>query len=405
MEILYYENPYQKDFTAEIINVFETDNKYHVELDKTYFYPENEEHPCDVGFIDSIAVTYVYKNENKIYHVVEKKPLKIHKVKCSLDWKRRYNHMQHHLGQHLISSCFLNLLNANTVTSHLKNDHLYIDIDKNVENTEIKNVEEMANKIIFDNIGVEILYPTKSELKKLSIRKISLKASEKIRIVKISDIHVSPCDGLHPNSTIEVQAVKIIKCIKRGIGTRIEFICGSRAISDYLLKYEWIEKMSSILSCDSSNVLCEVEKLEGELKRALTEKAALRAEVVQYEVQDMLNTCENIENIRIVKCVYDNVDLKYINLLASNLVSFSNVVVLFGVKSGDKAQLIFMRSKDLNIINMNSLLKDSITLIDGKGGGSEFSAQGGGKNNNNLDSSITYAYTKVKGYAMSTYVK
>lgn len=396
MEKLYYENSYQKDFTAEIINVLEKDSKYHVELDKTYFYPETKSHPCDAGCINGSTVTHVYEQNEKIYHVTEVKPSKIHKVKCSIDWKRKYDYMQQHLGQHIISSCLLQLLNANTVAFHIGDDSSYIDIDKIIGNAEIKNAEEMANKIIFDNIALEILYPTKSELKKLSLKKISLKSGEKIRIVKIGDVDISPCDGLHPNSTIEVQAIKVSKLIKVGTGTRIEFICGSRAISDYLTKHEWIEKMSNVLSCNTSNVFKEVENLSGELSKALSEKASLKAEVAQYEVQDMLNSCENIENIRILKSIYDNVDLKYINLLASKLVSFPKVVVLFGAKTENKAQLIFMRSKDINILNMNFLLKDAITLIDGKGGGSEFSAQGGGKNNNNLDSSIEYAYNKIK---------
>jgi Alanyl-tRNA synthetase len=396
LEKLYYENPYQKDFTAEIINVLEKDTKYHVELDKTYFYPETKNHPCDVGYINGSTVTHVYEENEKVYHVIEVKPSKIHKVKCSIDWKRKYDYMQQHLGQHIISSCLLQLFNANTVAFHIGDDSSYIDIDKIIGNAEIKSSEEMANKIIFDNIEIEILYPTKSELKKLSLKKISLKSGEKIRIVKIGDIHITPCDGLHPNSTIEVQAIKVSKLLKVGTGTRIEFICGSRAISDYLTKHEWIEKMSNVLSCNTSNVLNEVAKLSGELSKALSEKSSLKAEVAQYEVQNMLNSCENIENIRILKSIYDNVDLKYINLLASKLVSFPKVVVLFGAKTTDKAQLIFMRSKDINTLNMNFLLKDAITLIDGKGGGSEFSAQGGGKNNNNLDSSIEYAYNKIK---------
>lgn len=402
MEKLYYDNPYQKDFTAEIINVLEKDNKYHVELDKTYFYPEKEGYPCDLGYINGSTVTHVYEENERIYHVVEVKPSKIHKVKCSIDWKRKYGYMQQHLGQHIISSCLLELFNANTIAFHLGEDQSYIDIDKTIGSAEIKNCEEMANKIIFDNTAVEIMYPTKSELKKLSLKKISLKSGEKIRIIKIGDVHISPCEGLHPNSTIEVQTIKVSKLTKRGNGTRIEFLCGSRAVSDYLTKHEWIEKMSNILSCNTNDLLSEVEKLSGELRKALSEKASLKAEVAQYEVQNMLNSCENIENIRILKSIHDNADLKYINLLASKLVSFPKVVVLFGSKNEDKAQLVFMRSKDITTLNMNSLLKDAITLIDGNGGGSEFSAQGGGKNNNNLDSSIEYAYNKIKESILSS---
>lgn len=396
MEKLYYENPYEKEFTAEIINTIEKDNKYHIELDKTYFYPENKINPCDVGYINGSLVTHVYEENEKIYHVVEVKPSKIHRVKCTIDWKRKYDYMQHHLGQHIISSYLSQLFNATTTNFHIGGDLCYIDVDKVIGPSEIKNCEELCNKIIFDNISVEILYPTKSELKKLSLKKLSLKPSEKVRIVKIGDIHISLCDGLHPKSTIEIQAIKLNNLTKTKSGTRIEFICGARAVSDYIAKHQWIDEMSYLLSCNTINLLDEVRKLSTELGKALSEKASLKAEVAQYEVQSMINSCEKIKDIRVIKNIYDSVDLKYVNLLASKLVTFPKVVVLFGVKTKDKAQLVFMRSKDVNTINMNFLLKDAITLIDGNGGGNDLSAQGGGKNNNNLDSSIEYAYNKIK---------
>ena len=396
MEKLYYENPYQKEFTAEVINVIEKENKYHVELDNTYFYPEGGGQPSDTGYINGAAVTYVYEEDEKIYHVLEVKPLKIHKVKCSINWDTRYDYMQQHLGQHILSACIADLYNATTIGFHLGKDSSSMDIDKVIGIDELKIAEKKANKIILDNINIEVLYPTNSELKKLSLKKIPVKAGEKLRIVKIADVDINPCCGIHPRSTIEVQLIKTTKIEKYKTGMRIEFMCGSRAVSDYATKHDAIEKMSKLLSCNNAAVLCEVERLSGELNKALTEKRALKAEVADYEVQNMLAAAGKIEDIKVLKCIYDSGDLKYTNTLATKLVSFQKVIVLFGVKSEDKANLLFMCSKDLNIISMDSLLKDAITLIDGKGGGSAFSAQGGGKNNNNLDSALDYAYSKIK---------
>lgn len=396
MERSYYENPYQRDFTAEIINVIEKEGKYHIELDKTCFYPEGGGQPSDTGFIESSPVAYVYEENDHIFHVVDIKPSKIHRVKCSIDWKKRFDHMQQHLGQHILSACLAELFNANTVGFHLGVDYSSIDIDKVLGNDEIKKAEEMANGIVLDNINVEILYPTNSELKKLKLRKSPPKTTEQIRIVRIGDIDINACCGTHTKSTIEVQLVKISKWEKYKNGLRIEFLCGSRAVNDYSSKHAAIDKMASLLSCSSNSVLDEVERLTSELNKALSEKRALKAEIAEYEVQNMLNSCDTIEGIRVLKAIYDNTDLKHINLLASKLTSYPNVVVLFGVRSQDKVQLIFMRSKDLKILSMNSLLKDAITLIDGKGGGSDFQAQGGGKNNNNIESTMEYAYRKIK---------
>jgi len=396
LQNLYNENLYQKDFTAEIINVLEKDNKYHIELDKTYFSPKTIDNPSDSGSINNANVINVYEENSKIYHVVETKPTRIHRVKCIIDFEKKYDYMKQHLGQHIISACFLELFNGSTLAINIGNEYSYINIDKIVGAAEIKSAEQKANKIILDNINVEILYPTNSELKKLSLRKIHSKIGENIRIVKIGDVDITPCNSIHPNSTIEVQMLKISKWSKHENGTRIEFLCGFRAVSDYLLKYEAMEKMSTMLHCNTSDMLDKVQGLTGELNKALSEKASLKSIVAEYEVQEMLSSCEHIKNTRILKTIYDNIDLKYINLLALKLVAFPNVIVLFGAKFQDKSNLIFMCSKDLNFISMNDLLKDAITLIDGKGGGSEFSAQGGGKSNNNLDSSLQYAYNKIK---------
>jgi alanyl-tRNA synthetase len=401
LEKFCYENPYQKEFTAEVVNVIEKESNYHVELDKTYFYPEGGGQPSDTGYINGAAVTYVYEENEKIYHIVEVKPLKIHRVKCSIDFEKRYDYMQQHLGQHILSACISDLFNAATIGFHLGTDSSSIDIDKAFSSEELKLAEKKANKIVLDNINIEVLYPTSSELKKLSLKKIPVKAGEKIRIVKISDIDLNPCCGLHPRSTIEVQLIKVTKFEKYKTGLRIEFMCGARAVSDYTIKHEAIEKMSKFLCCNNAVVLPQVERLSGELNKALTEKRALKAEVAEYEVQNMLASAEELEGIKILKIIYDTGDLKYTNTLATKLVSAPKVIVLFGVRSEDKANLLFMCSKDLNILSMDSLLKDAITLIDGKGGGSAFSAQGGGKNNNNLDSSLAYAYNKIKATIIS----
>ena len=396
MENLYYKDQYKTEFTAEIIDIIEKDNKYHIELNETYFYPKGGSKPSDTGHINGTLVISVYQKDNKIYHVLDVKPLKIHKVKCSIAFDLRYDYMQQHLGQHILSACIYDLFNTTTIGFHLGLTSSTIDLDKGICALEIRDCEKKANDIVNENIKIETLHLTNSELKKLSLKKIPVKPGEKVRVVKIADIDVFPSQDIYPNSTIEVQLIKVIKFEKYKTGVRIEFICGQRAVSDYILKFEAIEKMSKLLSCNNDIVTSEVEKLTGELHKTVTSSRALSAQVATYEVRDMLKEAEKVNDVRILKFIYDKMELKYANMLAIKLVSQSKVIVLFGVKLQDKANLLFMCSKDLKILRMDSLLKDAITLIDGKGGGSEFSAQGGGKNNNNLDSALNYALSKIK---------
>jgi len=236
MEKLYYDNRYLKEFTAEIVDIKEIDNKFHVILDKTAFFPGGGGQSCDIGTLEDQKVIDVYEKEEIVYHVVEKKPLKIHKVKCSIDWDIRQDGMHQHLGQHVLSGSFFNLFNANTFAIHLGSDISTVDIYGVLTEEQVREAERLANKVIGDALPVESFVPTKAELKKLSLRRALPNTEEDIRIVKIGDFDINACCGLHPTSTLDLRLIKIKKFEKHKEGTRIEFLAGERAISDSMLK-------------------------------------------------------------------------------------------------------------------------------------------------------------------------
>lgn len=396
MEKLYYHNQYEKTFTAEVLEVIEKNNEFHIKLDKTYFYPEGGGAPSDTGTIEASPINYVYEENGDVYHVSSVKPIKIHRVKCSIDWKRRFDIMQQHLGQHILSASFSKLFNASTIGFHLGESICTIDINKFFTKDQIDEAENLSNSLILDNITVEFLYPTKSELKKMPIKKISPKINEQIRVVKIGDIDFNPCCGLHPKSTIEVQLIKILKWEKYKNSTRIHFLCGERAIKESLQKYIFSTEICSLLKCSEAEAIDQIQKQRDELNKILAENRLLKDKISNYEIKDILEESEKISGITVVKKTYSSESLKYINTLATKLTAFNDVITLFAVKDQEKANLIFSCSKNINFISMNLLLKDAISLIDGKGGGSTFSAQGGGKNTNNLDSTLDYAFMKIK---------
>ena len=122
----------------------------------------------------------------------------------------------------------------------------------------------------------------------------------------------------------------------------------------------------------------------------------LEDEVIRYEINDIIENSIKLNDICIVKKIYDNKNIKYILKIASKLSDYNNIVALLGIKNEDKVNLIFACSKNLEYINISNILKDVITLVDGKGGGNNFLAQGGGKNNGNLESSIDYALSIIE---------
>ena len=395
MEKLYYLDRYIKEFTAEVVEVKEIDGMYHVALDKSAFFPGGGGQPEDTGFIESSKVIDVYEDNGVVYHVLEKKPLKIHRVKCKIDWEKRYDGMQQHLGQHVLSGCFYSLFNANTVSFHMGSESSTVDIEGFLEEDKIREAERFANEIINQNIEVEFFTPSKSELKKIKIRRALPKTDDAITIVKIGDLDINACCGVHPKSTLDLRMIKIKRWEKHKGATRIEFLAGKRAIDDSLRRDSIIATICKSMKCGESEILNIISKSAEEIREYQNENRMLKLELSKYEIKEMIESADKIGDISIIKKIYEKSDLKHIGKLAEKLVENKKTIALFAVKYDDKSNLIFASSKD-NDISMNELLKDAITLIDGRGGGSKFLAQGGGKKSNNLEATIDYAFMKIK---------
>ena len=395
MDKLYYEDQYLKEFTAEIIGVIEKNNLYYVSLDKTAFFPGGGGQHCDLGYIDNHKVIDIVEENGEIYHVTQTKPIKIHRVNCKIDWDRRLDGMQQHLSQHVLSGCFFKLFNANTVSIHLGNEISTVDIQGYLDEESIRKAERMANEIIYQNIGVNFLTPSKKELKKLNLRRDLPNTNEQIRVVQIGDLDINACCGVHPSRTLDLQAIKIKRWEKHKGATRIEYLAGKRAIEDYFKKDDFRNQICKFLNCGEQDAINSVNKLSNELKACKDENRQIKIEISDYQIKDMIMSAENLGDISVITKIYESGDLKHISKIAEKIVLNDNMIVLLGVKNEEKANLIFAASKNINSISMNDLLKDAITLIDGRGGGSKFLAQGGGKNSSNLQGVIDYALRKV----------
>ncbi|MGL4450282.1 MAG: alanyl-tRNA editing protein [Sarcina sp.] len=396
MEKLYYENQYIKKFIAEIEETKEENGRFHIVLNKTAFFPGGGGQASDRGKIDNQNIINVYEKNGVIYHVIEKKPTRIHRVKCEIDWNRRFDGMQQHFAQHVLSGCFYTLFNANTVSIHLGEKISTVDIEGIITEDQMRKIERLANEKIAEAIQVEFLTPNKKELKKLKIRREMPNTDEQIRILKIGDLDINACCGIHPNSTIELRYIKIKKFEKNKGNTRIEYLAGTRAINDALDKDDFAREICRYLSSSEKEAINSIKNLHDKLSEVIAAKNKIEQEIARYEMKEMLENAENISGISVVKKVYETSDVKYVNKIATKLVEENNIVALFSIKNEKKINLIFAASKNIKGINMGSILKDSITLIDGKGGGSTFLAQGAGKDNGNLENALEYAKNKLK---------
>lgn len=396
MEKLYYTDQYIKEFTTDIIEIKEIDSKFHVKLDKTAFFPGGGGQFGDSGNIDVHNVIDVYEENGEVYHVVEKKPIKLKRVKCSIDWEKREDGMNQHFGQHVLSGCFFKLFNANTVGFHLGKEVSTVDIEGILDEESIRKAEAYANEIIKDNIPVEILTPTRKELKKIGLRRDLPKTDEQIRVVKIGELDINACCGIHPKSTLDLRMIKIKRFEKCRNATRIEYFAGERAINYSLEKDRQMSEICKYLKCSDIDAINGIKNLNERLQEAQSINKKIEEDIAKYHVKEKIENAEKVNEVSIIKDIYSNENIKYISKLAGKLVENDNIVSLNAIKDGEKVNFIFASSKNIKNIDMNDLLKDAIKLVDGRGGGSSVLAQGGGKDNGNVESVIDYASIKIK---------
>lgn len=382
MTKLYDTQPYLQHFTAEIISILEKDASFHIVLNETAFYPVGGGQPCDTGMIEDSPIEDVYEKDGIVYHVTKKKPIKIHKVHCSIDWPRRLYHMQHHLAQHLLSALFVQDYNATTLSFHVGSDLCTLDIDQQLDQVALASIFDKATTCIRECIPVTSFYPTKQELKKLKLKKLPGKATDAIRLVQIGDVSIDACCGIHPQNTLELMHCMYLKSESYKGGLRISFVAGFRAI-DAIVAKESLAKEALVEATSKSH------KLSSEL-------TSLNHTVEAYEVHALLQATPLTGNYRIIQEVYDNKSTKSLQRFATKLVAEPNVIALLGLKVDGMAYLVFMCSSNLKELHMSRLLQESIIFIDGRGGGTPTSAQGGGKSVANMDSALLYADKKLK---------
>lgn len=375
MEKLFYKNQYIKDFTANVIEIKELDNRFHVVLDKTAFFPGGGGQFCDLGKIDNIEVEDVYEENKKIYHVLNNKPENT-VVNASINWNRREDGMHQHFAQHVLSGCFYTKYNANTTGFHLGKEFSTVDIKGYLSEEQIREIEKYANEVISQDIPLTILTPSKDELENIWIRRDLPDTDDEIRIVRIGDLDTNACCGVHPKSTKELRLIKIKRWEKNRQSTRIEFLAGKRAI-DYTLRRDvYLSDICKYLKSKEDEALNGVVNLNDKIDELKNTIKKLENTVLKYQLEEILNNAYKINDLLVVEKIFENEDVKYINKLVNKLIENENTIALLGVKNKDKINLVFASSSNIKNINMNDLLKEVLNQINGKGGGNNHLAQG-----------------------------
>lgn len=394
---LYYQDPYLREFEAIVLETG-VDGKgvpYAV-LDHTAFYPTGGGQPYDTGTIAGIPVINVEDTDGKVVHqLAAPLPSDAVRVQCAIDWQRRFDHMQQHSGQHLLSAAFETLYDAETFGFHMGQEVVTVDIARHpILPEEIRKVEEQVNRIIFDNRPISAKFVTAQELASIPLRKPP-SVTENIRIVTVADFDYSPCGGTHPAQTGEIGLVKVLRWEKYKSGTRVEFVCGWRAIGAFDQKQQILRELNRLLGTGDSDLVQSLTKLQQdrkELERNLQESQQALAE---HEAARLRNESDSVGDLRVSMAVYTNRSMQDLQRLAGLVTANEMNRVILLADGGEKINLVFAKTQDVRL-SMVELLKSVLPLIDGKGGGNASIAQGGGNGNGDPNTLLQETIRRIK---------
>ena len=261
---LFYEDVYIQEFEAIVLSCEEKDGKYHVILNATAFYPEGGGQPYDMGILGGAHVTAVHDVKGEIVHYTDA-PLAVGEtVTGEINWDRRFQNMQGHSGEHLVSGLIHAKYGYDNVGFHMGSEEITIDLNGTLTWDELLEIEKKANRMIWENLEISAVYPEKDELDAMEYRS-KKELTGDIRIVSIPNGDTCACCGTHVAKTGEIGLVKFLTMIHYKGGVRISLLCGEEAVMDYEKKREELQKISVFLSAKAGKTADAVEKLKNEL--------------------------------------------------------------------------------------------------------------------------------------------
>lgn len=379
---LYFSDSYTTRFKANIVERVEANGRHAVILDQTYFYPTSGGQPHDTGYLNDTAVTNVTirKADGAILHWLGKGEIWFDAVTGQIDWTRRFDFMQQHTGQHILSQAFIQTAEAETIGFHLSDNSVTIDLDTIALTPEqIEQAEFLANQIIWQNRLIKVRWVTAEQAQKLPLRKIPPVREGKLRLIEIDKFDLTACGGTHTAATGSVGMIKILKLERRKDKMRVEFACGQRALQDYRLKNSIINNLTAQLTTGASEILPAVGRMQVEAKENRRLIKRQQNALLQLWVHELRETAVKHHNFTLIHHVFkeDDLNLGQLRALSGQLTKKDiPTIALLGI-AGKQSFLMFSRS-DNAPGDMNQLLKTAMQVLGSEaGGGSSKIAQGG----------------------------
>lgn len=373
---LYLQNAYLREFHADVVTHTTLMDHPAVALSATAFYPTGGGQPNDLGTLQDSQVIDVIAENGTVWHLLDR-PLSAAAATGTIDWARRFDCMQQHTGQHILSQAFIEAAGAETVAFHLGVDASTIDVNRvDLTPTLIEAAEALANRVVFEDRTVTARFVTPAELPKIPLRRPP-KVNEDIRVVEIDGFDWSACGGTHVHRTGAVGLIKVTKLDRRGPETRIEFVCGGRALADYRHKQATVQGLVSRLSTGEDDLLAAIDRLADRLQVSQRQLRDAQDELHRSEAARLWTGALAVGAYRLVTGYFTSRPADSVRAIAGLLRTQPGCVALLASENSPQTggQLYFAAADGVKF-DMGTLMRQAV-MVGARGGGRGAWAQGG----------------------------
>jgi alanyl-tRNA synthetase len=377
---LYYHDSFLYDFDARVVEAFESNGRYAIVLDRTAFYPTSGGQVHDLGILTAVGkqipVTEVADDEDgRILHFASALLVAGTQVHGSIDAARRLDHVQQHSGQHVLSAAFIRLFNMPTVSFHMGEESCTIDLETAaLSAAQAQKTEYLANDVIAEDRPVSIRFVPLEEARQLGLRKLPPKQTGDLRLIDITDFDLTACGGTHVRATGQIGSILLRKIEKIKPGVRVEFVCGLRAVNTARRDYSTLTEAAALYSSHIYDVPQQVRKSLEETKAAGKAQHKLLEELAELYAERLL--AQGAGSPQIITEFFPDRDAVFIKLLAQKLTAGKSSLIALLASGAGQPTLVFAQTPGQKS-NMGQLMKDAMTQLGGRGGGSADMAQGG----------------------------
>jgi alanyl-tRNA synthetase len=393
-ERLYYTDCYLREFEARVLRSEAAPNGFKVYLDRTAFYPASGGQPADSGTLAGLEVLEVVDEQDEIAHLLRKPP-QAADVTGKIAWAKRFDHMQQHTGQHILSAAFERVGDYRTVSFHLGEESSSIDLDSDRLGTkQFEQAEEAANEVLFEDRPVRISFQPAEEAGRMDLRKPTSREGD-IRLVEVEGFDLSACGGTHVNRTGAVGLILVRKVERMKGMTRVEFLCGGRALRQARKDFKVLTEAALLFSAAPETLPELIAKQSQELREEFRRREKLLERLAEYRAREMWQAAATVEGRRLVRQVFPAEEAPQAKMLAHALAKLPGAAALLGVK-GQPTKLFFAETPG-GTSDMGAVLKQTVAKFGGKGGGGRDFAQGGGLEESRLEEALAWAEALLAG--------